>query len=290
MKRAIAIALTAALVSPVLSGAGPAGEERLQPTNLGPGVNTRSDEDDPFVTPDGLLLVYASNAPGTYHLMAARRASTLGKWKSPAQVSDVNSKHADTRSPFQIQRRFFYATNAVPDEKFKDLKNYDLFERSAGLAPTPLLRVDTAEDEMFPWVTPSGREFYFSRRTKEGWRLFVSKGPYYGGVSDGKLIEELAAGFHHCTLTSDGLTMYLQGPLGKDRWGLFRTTRKKLGGPWAEPTPLTALNSPEGEKGDMSPCLAQGGTMLYFASDRPGGQGGLDLWSIPTAKLKAKRK
>jgi hypothetical protein len=35
----------------------------------------------------------------------------------------------------------------------------------------------------------------------------------------------------------------------------------------------------------MSPCLSRDGTMLYFASDRPGGKGGLDIWMIETAKL-----
>jgi hypothetical protein len=38
--------------------------------------------------------------------------------------------------------------------------------------------------------------------------------------------------------------------------------------------------------GDRSPCLSRDGAMLYFASDRPGGKGGLDLWVIPTAPLR----
>jgi len=31
----------------------------------------------------------------------------------------------------------------------------------------------------------------------------------------------LPVGYHHATLSPDGKTMYLQGPLEKDRWGLF---------------------------------------------------------------------
>jgi hypothetical protein len=277
----------------LLTVAVPAGsvqEERVQPTNLGPSVNTKEDENDPFVPAGGLSLYYASHAKGTYRLLLARRASSSGKWKAGNALVSVNSKDADTRSPFVWARdgRLFFASNKLPDEKFKDLKNFDLYERIGGREATPLLRVDTAEDELFPWCTPSGREFYFSRKTKEGWRLFRAKGPAYGAVGEGKMIEELPAGFHHCTLSSDGLTMYLQGPLENDRWGLFRTRRKKLGGKWSEPEPLTMLNSPKGEKGDLSPCLA--GSVLYFVSDRPGGQGGLDLWSVPAAKLKTKKK
>jgi hypothetical protein len=283
--------LAAACLVLAASRAGPGGAGKLRATNLGPGVNTRADEDDPFVTPNGLHLFYASNASGTFDLQWARRASTRGKWKFYKEIPDVNSKDADERSPFvRADGRLYYASNKVPDEKFKDLKNFDLFERPPDLAPEPLLQVDTAADELFPWITPTGREFFFSRKTKEGWRLFVAKGPFYGGVGKGKLIEELPAGFHHCTLSPNGLIMYLQGPLEGGRWGLFRTTRKKVGGAWAEPEPLEALNSPEGKRGDLSPCLAQGGMILYFTSDRPGGQGGLDLWSIPTGQLKAKRR
>jgi hypothetical protein len=90
-------------------------------------------------------------------------------------------------------------------------------------------------------------------------------------------------------VSANGLTMYLQGPLEKDRRGLFRSTRTKVGAAWGKPEPLTALNHPDGPRGDMSPCLTAAGTRLYFASDRPGGKGGLDLWTIPTAQLKAKK-
>jgi hypothetical protein len=46
------------------------------------------------------------------------------------------------------------------------------------------------------------------------------------------------------------------------------------------------LNNADGKRGDMSPCLNSDGTRLYFASDRPGGKGGLDLWSVLTKELK----
>ena len=44
----------------------------------------------------------------------------------------------------------------------------------------------------------------------------------------------------------------------------------------------------DGPRGDLSPCLTADGMRLYFVSDRPGGKGGLDIWYVPTAQLKAK--
>jgi hypothetical protein len=77
--------------------------------------------------------------------------------------------------------------------------------------------------------------------------------------------------------------MYLQGPLEKGRWGLFVSSKTAKG--WGEPVALDLLNHPEVRSGDQSPCLSRDGSLLYFASDRPEGKGGLDLWAIPTKEL-----
>ena len=106
------------------------------------------------------------------------------------------------------------------------------------------------------------------------------------GFEDPVLIKELPADFHHATLTPDGKVMYLQGPLDKGRWGLFRSTWD--GKAWGKPEELTDLNHPEGPTGDKSPSLSRDGMLLYFASDRPEGKGGLDLWVVQTAQLKKK--
>jgi hypothetical protein len=55
--------------------------------------------------------------------------------------------------------------------------------------------------------------------------------------------------------------------------------------PWSKPEALDSLNSPAAPTGDTSPCLTADGAKLYFASDRPGGKGGRDLWVIDTALL-----
>ncbi len=50
---------------------------------------------------------------------------------------------------------------------------------------------------------------------------------------------------------------------------------ERLGLGWQTPIPLDAVNSPDNE---IDPALSPDGTRLYFASDRPGGAGGLDIW------------
>lgn len=46
-------------------------------------------------------------------------------------------------------------------------------------------------------------------------------------------------------------------------------------GVWSEPEILTACSSPSWE---AQPFFSRDGTMLSFASDRPGGMGGMDIW------------
>ncbi len=285
MLRYLATVAVVALVFAVLSHAPASDPGRLKPVNLDK-VNTAADENDPFVSPDGSTLFYASNKSGHYKIQYASRK---GKgWSAGRPLESSGAKDADERSPYMTRdMHFYFATNEVPDAKLKDLKNYDLKVRIGGRAPLILPGISEPEDELFPWVAAGGKEFYFSRKTREGWKLFVARGPKPGPIGNEKEVG-FPVGFHHATLTTNGLTMYLQGPLEKDRWGLFRSTRKTLKGAWSKPEPLTALNNPDGPRGDMAPSISPDGLRLYFASDRPGGKGGLDLWAIPTAQLKKK--
>lgn len=75
------------------------------------------------------------------------------------------------------------------------------------------------------------------------------------------------------TLSSDGVRMVYATP-GKDAtMDLF--LRRWDGQAWSEPRPMRALSSKFEE---TSPSLTGDGKFLFFASDRPGGRGGMDIW------------
>ena len=257
-------------------------------------VNTRADEDDPHVADRGLTLYYAANRKGKWDIMVSRRRNPLQNWPAGRVLEDYVSTEADDRSVYATEGRYpqylYFAT-----KKDSKTTNYDIYvavkqdRGKAWSAPTPLNPITTDADEMYPWLTADGKQMYFSRKTAEGWRVFVSSRPR-GGIAAGwgepVLVKELPANFHHVTLTPDGRTMYLQGPLEKGRTGLFAAKRKASG--WGKPEPLEELNSVEGKKGDRSPNLTRDGALLYFASDRPGGKGGLDLYVVQT-RLRKKR-
>lgn len=272
----------ATLILFTLPSLGWAGDNLAKPTNLDK-LNAEADEDNPFAAGDGVSLFYDSNRSGRFEILVSRRTASTQPW-GPGKVF-LASKDYDCRSPFLRGTTLFFAQNKVPDEKLKDLKNFDLYQKQGMMAPLPLIGVGEQQDELHPWITPAGKEFYFSRKLDTGWTLFVANGPTPGPIGKARPVG-FPPGFCHATLASNGLTMYLQGPLEGDRIGLFRAKRAKVGDAWGKPEPLTMLNHPKSQRGDMSPCLTADGNRLYFASDRPEGKGGLDLWTIAVKELK----
>jgi hypothetical protein len=281
---------TLACALPWLPSAGADGSRPLKPVALS--VNTKADEDDPHAADRGLTLYYAANGKGKWDLLVSRRRSPLQAWPAGRVLEDYVSTEGDDRSVYATEGWFpqflYFATR-----KDRKATNYDIYvavKHGRGKAwsePTPIHRIATDADELYPWLTGDGKQLYFSRKTAAGWRVFVASRPR-GGIPQGwgepVLVKELPPDFHHVTLTPDGRTMYLQGPLEKGRTGLFVAKRTVKG--WSKPEPLDELNSAEGKRGDRSPNLTRDGGLLYFASDRPGGKGGLDLYVIQTRLLK----
>jgi hypothetical protein len=265
----------------------------LKPTNLEK-LNTAADEDDPHVGSSGLTLFYSSNAKKKFDILVTRRKDQGQAWPAGKEVGDYIQSEVDDRPGFltaenRFPQYFYFAT-----KKDKQTKNFDIYvavkqDRNAAFsAPTPISTISSAADELHPWLAASGKELYFSRKTKEGWRVFVAtrkEATGAAGFAEPKALD-IPVEFHHATLTPDGRTMYLQGPLEKGRWGLFRSTRAGAG--WSQPEPLDDLNDPSGKTGDRSPCLSRDGFWLYFSSDRPGGKGGLDLYVVKVSDLKRK--
>lgn len=77
----------------------------------------------------------------------------------------------------------------------------------------------------------------------------------------------------HVTLSPDGTRMVFTRGLAGGNADLFMSVWN--GRAWGEPEPMRALNSLFNEK---DPSFSHDGQCLYFASDRPGGPGGWDIW------------
>ena len=147
------------------------------------------------------------------------------------------------------------------------------------------------------WVDDAGGLLYFTSTrpqasgdislitaTKNG-DIFVSRKDERGQWKAPELVEgELNTDFDEgaCVLTADGKTMYLtvcrtdpQYPRMAEIWQASRSDAK-----WGKPTQLKL--TADTLSSYAHPALSPDGKWLYFTSDLPGGQGGLDLWRIET--------
>lgn len=117
-------------------------------------------------------------------------------------------------------------------------------------------------------------DIFFSKQDEKGkWKMAESV--------EGELNTEYDEGA--CSFTQDGKTMYLtvcrtdpSYPRMAEIWQAQRTDAK-----WSKPTQVKI--SADTLSSYAHPAVSPDGRWLYFTSDMPGGQGGLDLWRIEIA-------
>lgn len=124
--------------------------------------------------------------------------------------------------------------------------------------------------------TPDGRTAYFGRT--EQWNPVDQSVIYetrrtHRGWSTPVVASFSGAGLHDLDpfVTADGKALYFASARSGDT-DLY-VVRRNSEGNWGEPAELTSVTTGHGE---LYPSIASDGS-IYFASDRPGGQGGWDI-------------
>jgi hypothetical protein len=156
------------------------------------------------------------------------------------------------------------------------------FGEPTNLGPT----VNSSVDDYFPNISIDGLTLYFHSR-REG-----SYGPYdiwaaTRTTTDDQWGEPVNLGptvnssltNGGASISADELSLYFHsggqrgGSGGADLW---MTTRSTINDPWGEPVNLgPTVNSSSGE---VCPRISVDGLSLFFASNKPDGYGGRDLW------------
>ncbi len=217
------------------------------PVNVGPAVNTTSDETGPGLSIDGHLLFFRSTRPGGAGLgdvFLSKRANPKDDfaWGVPVALGpDVNTAAAEAGAEFLQSAEDGEANlyfNRAPPGGTADLYAAAITRDGETRGPAVLVSElsDPIATDQGPTLRSDGREvFFFSTRP--------------GGVG------------------------------GADLW---TSTRRSVHDPWTPPVNVGApLNSPAAEQ---QPSLSSGGLTLLFASSRAGGFGGTDLWMSTRAR------
>ncbi len=147
--------------------------------------------------------------------------------------------------------------------------------------------INTAEDEYHPSVSLDGNTLIFTRRYRKEEPVPHPEEDFFYSVRDSSGNWQPARLFPEpvnspenegaLSISPDGRYLFFAGCNRDDGWGscdLYAAVRK--GGTWSLPFNLgETVNSIYWES---QPCMSSDGKTLYFASNRPGGQGGSDLW------------
>ncbi len=149
--------------------------------------------------------------------------------------------------------------------------------------------INTSNEEYVPVITADESELFFTSRRPETTGGEIDAGIadyyediYYSKLEDGKwsvaenIGKPVNSEFHDATvgLSLDGQKLFLYRDNKKGIGNIYVSEKK--GNNWSEPTELPEpINSKNQE---TSACYSPDGNTIYFVSNRPGGQGGKDIY------------
>jgi WD40-like Beta Propeller Repeat len=263
-----------------------------EPVNLGSIVNSPFEDFTPEISKDGLSLYFGSDRPGSLSpapdIWVSHRQSLDAPWEAPVNLGPViNSPAPDAAPNLSGDGHYLYFSSG----------------RAGGLGLQDVwvsYRTDVHDD--FAWGTPVNLgtavnseafdagpavladELYFSSNREtgdpEGLDVYRSL-KRADSFLPAELVPELSSGGNDLrpSIRQDGKEIFISSDRAgsaagsQDIWSAFRQGRAH---PWATPQNLGApVNTAASEQ---QPAISDDGRTLFFASDRGGGSGDLDIW------------
>src|SRR6516162_4151626 len=325
----------AAILRPTAVSADPDDEdERLgpfgpwsTPVNLGPGVNTRFDDNHPAISKNGLSLYITSNRPGGVNgksftgfveIWVSQRASVEADWGPPVNLDAfniapvINSIKSNTAVPsFSADGHLLFfnsdrpgglggidlyvsrRTNKHDDFGWQEPVNLGLI--NSPQEDTALTYFEDEETRIITGYVTSNRPGGPPGSGLNTFHIWVSTLGDDGSFGHAVLVPELSSQYNdtRTAIRRDGLEFFLSSDRPNGRIGtndIWVSTRDSTDDPWSTPVNLgPTINYPGHITG--APALSWDGTTLYFYStDRPDGFGGRDLYVSTREKLRDNEK
>ncbi|MBL7185067.1 MAG: ankyrin repeat domain-containing protein [Phycisphaerae bacterium] len=279
------------------------------PTNLGPSVNSSAHEYDPSISADELELYFNSYRPGSFgeaDIWMTTRKTKADPWGNPVNLGlTVNSPARELAPSISADGlSLYFSSDRSGGYGVQDIWVTTRETKSApwgepvNLGPT----VNSVAREHAPSISTDGLELYFSglwefpessrpggsgkadiwvtaRKTKrDPWGTPVNLGPAVNSTT----YDESPS------ISGDGLSLYFYShrSWGSGKSDIWVTKRKSTSDPWGAPVNLGPTVNSVSMGGN--PDISRDGSTLYFASRRPGGLGGSDLWQLSLGKHGAK--
>ena len=273
-----------------------AGSEWFDPVNLGSIINTTFNEQGPTLSNDELSLYFGSDRPGGtggFDIWVSQRACKNCDWETPVNLGPaVNTASDETGPGLSVDGHLLFFRSTRPGgaglgdvflSKRANPKDDFGWEAPVALGPDVNTAAAEAGAEFLQSAEDGPANLYFNRAPARGTADLYTVAVTREGETRGPavLISELSdpvATDQGPTLRSDGREIFFFStrPGGIGGADLWTSTRRNVHDPWTPPVNVGApVNSTAAEQ---QPSLSSGGLTLLFASSRPGGFGGTDIW------------
>jgi len=224
-------------------------------------LNSADQEYEPAAPNEGAELFFVRGLPGKgADLYVSTRRE--GKWSSPAPLKEVNTPHDELGPRLTPDGRFLLFYSDRPG----GLGQYDLWAcprengrwgRPFNLGPN----VNSPYNDYSPAPSPDGKRLYFATNRKAAAKQ--------EGVAWRATIREAALGDY------DLFVCDMHAPPTAKGQKAEPSTQPSAALSMSPALELVGVNTPWH---DGACSVSPGGDFLYFASNRPGGQGGFDLY------------
>jgi outer membrane protein OmpA-like peptidoglycan-associated protein/tetratricopeptide (TPR) repeat protein len=273
------------------------------PVNMGDSINSEYEEYFPAITADGITFLFTRRMPSVTGMGAKTEqedfyTSTLGKsWSMAKPLSEINTKGNEGAPCLSAdgQYLFFIGCEEIFDDEdsYKTKGSCDIFlsKKDGNKFKNPRNLNEPLNSpgwESQPSFSSDGRTLYFVRAIKNKsnitqYDIMVSRIGDNSAWSEPESVsdmintpsDEMSVFIH-----PDDQTLYFASDGHPGMGGLdIYMSKKDSTGKWGKPLnlgyPINTI------KDENSLLVSPNGEIGYFASDRAGGLGGLDLYQFP---------
>ena len=275
------------------------------PVNLGPIINSASNDQQPAISKDGLSLYFTSNRAGGlggFDMYVSQRASVDGPWGSPVNLGPIVNTTSDEGNPafsrdghllfFQSKRPGgFGGIDIWVSQREHTHDDFD-WQPAVNLGPGVNSAADDSGPSYFENEEDGAPQIYFGSSRSggpSGANIYISEQMADGSFGPAVLVTELSSPLNENdpSIRHDGLEILFQsnrtGSFGA-ALDLWVATRESTLDPWSIPVNLGAMiNTTAAEQ---NAYLSSDAKTLFFSSDGPGGSGGLDIYMSTRTKLR----
>ena len=271
-----------------------------EPTNLGPPVNTSSGESGVCISANGLEFYFISNRPGGYgdqDLWVMERPTIEDDWGDPVNLgSPANSQYSYWEPSISSDGLSLYFSdghsamfgNRLPGGLGGQGDIWMITRETiqdAWGAPVNIGPAVNSEHAIHPSISTDGLSLYFQSyrpgsivgygrddfmvATRESTSDSFGNPVFLKNVSS-------ANGEWMLDISADERILFFSRSSATELWMAMRATKyDDFGLPMKLPPQINVSSCQ-----NMSPNLSTDGRTLFFASDRPGGMGGNDIWQV----------